>query len=141
MKASRRLTVEDLMSTAVISVRASDSLSTAAETMQLAEIHHLPVVDDHQRVVGLLSDRDVRSLLSGNGKKHHSVAEAMTRVVRTVRPEAGAHHAAELMLDLKINSLPVVADDGHLVGVITATDFLSLAHDALLGSSASEERV
>ena len=140
MNLLRHMTVEDLMSTAVISIKASESLSAASDAMHLADIHHLPVVDDHDRVLGVLSDRDLRQALAANGgRKHHIVADAMTRDVRTVRPETAAQRAAELMLDLKIGSLPVVGDDGHLIGVITATDFLSLAREALLEEKREEE--
>jgi CBS domain-containing protein len=59
----------------------------------------------------------------------------MTRDVITTRPDADAYVAADLMLDHKISSLPVVDDTGALVGVVTQTDYLELARRALLGLS------
>ena len=49
----------------------------------------------------------------------------MAKHVRTIAPDAAAAEAAHAMLDFKIDSVPVVAD-GKLVGIVTATDFLSL---------------
>jgi CBS domain-containing protein len=56
----------------------------------------------------------------------------MTHDPVTVRAEASAHVAAQIMLDRKIGSLPVVADDGRLIGLVTQTDFLDVARRALL---------
>lgn len=125
------LTVADLMSTAVITVNADEPIKEAHGEMQVGVIRHLPVVDARGRVVGVLSDRDVMRALAG--KHHGKVSDIMTREVVTVQPDSQAHEAAVLMLDLKISSLPVVDDSGALVGMLTQTDFLDLAHRALLG--------
>jgi len=50
-----------------------------------------------------------------------------------VRGETPAYRAAELMIDRKIGSLPVVGDDGVMIGIVTETDFLAVAHKALHG--------
>lgn len=81
----------------------------------------------------MLSDRDV--LRAVGAKRNGKVADFMTREVVSIRPEAPAHEAAGLMIDLKIGSLPVVDDTGALVGVVTQTDYLELARRALLGLS------
>jgi CBS domain-containing membrane protein len=130
MKAPK-LRVVDLMTTAVITANASETIKEAHADMQVGVIRHLPVLDDRRRLVGLLSDRDVLRALGA--KKSGRVADFMTREVVTIRPEAQAHEAASLMLDLKIGSLPVVDDEGTLVGVVTQTDFLEVARRALLG--------
>lgn len=125
------LTVADLMSTAVITVNASEAIKEAHGEMQVGIIRHLPVIDDRGRLVGVVSDRDVLKALAG--KRPGTVADIMTREVVTIAPDAEAHEAALLMLDLKISSLPVIDDAGALVGVVTQTDYLELAHRALLG--------
>ncbi len=123
--------VTDLMTTAVMTATASEAIKEAHADMQIGVIRHLPVVDDRGRLVGVLSDRDV--LRAVGAKRNGKVADIMTREVVTVRPDAPAHEAAALMIDLKIGSLPVVDDSGALVGVITQTDYLELARRALLG--------
>jgi CBS domain-containing protein len=127
--------VEDFMSTAVISLEEGGELSGAQLEMQLADIRHLPVVDKRGHVVGVVSDRDILKNLS---KIHdHSrpvpVAQIMSRRVRTVTPSTPATEAASLMLELKISCLPVVGDDQQLVGIITESDFVRIAEQALLG--------
>ena len=125
------LRVSDLMSTAVITARASETVKEAHADMQVGVIRHLPVLDDRKRLVGMLSDRDV--LRATGAKRNGCVADFMSRALITTRPDAPAHEAAQVMLDHTIGSLPVVDDDGTLVGVITQTDYLDLARRALLG--------
>lgn len=123
--------VRDLMSTALMTVNASETIAEAHMEMEIGVVRHLPVVDERGRLVGLLSDRDILRVVAS--KQPTRVAEVMTRHVITIRPEANAHEAADLMLDRKISSLPVVDDTGALVGLITQTDFVELARRALLG--------
>jgi len=119
--------VEDLMTTAVIAVHARDSLETARTQMELAGIRHLPVVDDAQQVIGILSNRDLLRAEKGR------VGEHMTVDVITVLPSMRAADAATRMQELKIGSLPVVGDDARLIGILTETDFLGVAERALRG--------
>jgi CBS domain-containing protein len=130
----RSIRVEDLMSTAVIAVKASDALDLARDQMEVAGIRHLPVVDEHQQVVGILSNRD---LLRAGPKGR--VGEHMTTQVVTVLGSARAADAAARMQELKIGSLPVVGEDQRLVGIITETDFLGVAWRALCGLSLVEQ--
>ena len=128
MKARPDLTVSDLMTTQVLTVKASEPLKEARAEMEIGVIRHLPVVDDRGRLVGIVSDRDLMSHPRG-----HRVADIMTRELVTTRPDAPAADAATTMLDHKISSVLVVNDEQKLVGVITQTDYLELARRALLG--------
>jgi CBS domain-containing membrane protein len=126
----RHMTVADFMVTAIVTVRADETLGAAHADMEMGAFRHLPVVDARRRLVGILSDRD---LLRALGRaKSTTIAEIMTLNPVTVRPETAAHVATALMLDRKIGSLPVVAEDGALVGLVTETDFLDVARRALL---------
>ena len=125
------LRVTDLMSTAVLSVKENDTLPAADDTMKMADVRHLPVVDSHAHVVGVLSNRDVLAALGARTRKPKRVAEVMTRRVLTIHPNTPAGQAAAIMLQYKIGSLPVVDDEQQLVGVITETDLLRVAHLAL----------
>jgi CBS domain-containing membrane protein len=122
------MTVSDLMSTALLTVKASDPLIEARADMEIGVVRHLPVVDDRGRLVGIVSDRDlVRT------PARRKVADVMSRDIVTARPEEPAHVAASHMLEHRIGSIPVVDDDGALLGVVTVTDYLALARRALLG--------
>jgi len=124
----KHLKVADLMSTALMTVNASEPLAEAKIDMEVGLVRHLPVVDERGRLVGIVSDRD---LTRRNDKKR--ICDVMSRDVVTTKPDAPAHLAASMMLDLRIGSVPVVNDDGALVGVVTMTDYLALARRALLG--------
>ena len=125
------LRVRDLMSTALLTINASETIAEAHAEMEMGVVRHLPAVDDRGRLVGVISDRDILRVLSS--KKPRRVSEAMSRDIITTRPDANAHTAAELMLDHRISSLPVVDEAGTLVGMITQTDYVDLARRALLG--------
>jgi CBS domain-containing membrane protein len=123
--------VRDLMSTGILTVNAAETIAEAHAEMEVGVVRHLPVVDDRGRLVGVLSDRDILRVLSS--KKPRRVSEVMSRDVITTRPEANAYAAADLMLDHKISSVPVVDETGALVGLVTQTDYVELARRALLG--------
>lgn len=129
----KRRTVEDFMKTAVLTLKASDSIATAREQMRLAEIRHLPVVDEHNRVVGMVSERDLHDA----HKTTKRVSEIMHHPVVTVRPSTPAHEAASILIERKIGSLPVIAADEQLVGIVTESDFLAVAREALGGVPAT----
>lgn len=120
------------MRTAVITLRATDLIDEAREQMKLAEIRHIPVVDEHGRVVGIVSERDLRGAPHGK----HRIIEVMQHPVEVVHTTTPAYEAAAIMLRLKIGSLPVVGGDEQLVGIITETDFLAVACEALGGAPA-----
>ncbi|AGP38723.1 CBS domain-containing protein [Sorangium cellulosum] len=133
MKPRKHRRVEDYMSTAVITMKEGDTISAANLEMKLAEIRHIPVVDAKGHVVGIVSDRDVLRHASSLNGKPIPIESIMTRRVRTVQSTTPAADAAQMLLDHKIGCLPVVGDEGQLVGIITETDFLSIAQQALRG--------
>lgn len=122
------LKVSDLMTTALMTINASERLDEAKIDMEVGLVRHLPVVDDRGKLVGIVSDRDV--MRRGDKKR---VCDVMSRDVVTTRPDAPAHLAASMMIDFRIGAVPVIDDDGALVGVVTLTDYVSLARRALLG--------
>jgi len=123
------LRVSDIMSTGLVTVKASDNLTSARAEMEVGVVRHLPVVDDRKRLVGVVSDRDLLHVRAAT--KH--VADVMTHHVITILPDAPAAEAASLMLNERISSVLVVDDGGTLVGVVTQTDYLELARRSLLG--------
>jgi CBS domain-containing protein len=117
------------MTTALVTVKASDPISSARAEMEVGVIRHLPVVDDRGHLVGVLSDRDILHA-RGTAKR---IVDVMTRDVITVRPDAPAASAASIMLENKFGSVLVVDEVGTLVGMVTETDYLDLARRSLLG--------
>jgi CBS domain-containing protein len=125
---SRVTSVGEFMSTALICVRDSDSIGVADAQMKLGAIRHVPVVDAKQNLVGILSAGDVLLALA-RGKKSVRVGETMTRKPVTVTPDTPVHEAIELLLEHRFGSLPVLGTDGHLMGIVTDTDFLAAARE------------
>jgi CBS domain-containing membrane protein len=128
--------VESLMSTALVTVREGDSIATADLEMKLGSLRHIPVVDDRGNLIGLLSARDVLASLAG-GKRKVRVGDCMTREVITVTPETPVPTAIDLLLENQFGSLPVVGSDGHLMGIVTETDFLRAARQLLVAAAPS----
>jgi CBS domain-containing protein len=99
------------------------SVGGAAHMMERLKIRHLPVVED-RRLVGILSDRDL--LKYGGGV---ACGEAMTVALITCSPDSSVGRVAELMLEYKIDSIPIVSSSGALAGLVTSTDLLGLLVD------------
>lgn len=129
--------VADLMTTELITLNEEDNLDLARMEMDLARIRHLPVVRG-ARLVGLVTHRDLLSAMcsvfaglddpiQSDILREVPVHEIMSRDVRTVEPDLDAAEAGQLLLDAKYGCLPVVADGGQLVGIVTEADFVELA--------------
>lgn len=133
----RPLTVAEMMTTSVKTIREDESISSADWDMVVGDMRHLPVVDRDRRVVGLVSDRDLMRAAA----QPSAVSAVMTRSVRTIGPEAPAIEALELLLHYKYSALPVVDGNQRLVGIVTSTDFLELARRALSGLDINQPHV
>ena len=116
--------VADLMTPSVITARIDDTMDLADIDMKLARIRHIPVIDADNRVIGILSDRDILRAFGALGRDDLIVGAVMTTDVITIGPDAPAREALRIMLEEKIGCLPVVDGDARLIGLITETDFL-----------------
>ena len=123
------LSVRDVMSTDLVTVRPAESVRRAYEIMRDRRIRHLPVIEN-DRLVGILSDRDLRPILLSPGLTGASVAELMSEALTTIAPDASVEDAASLLVVRKIGCLPVVEGD-RLVGIVTETDLLAVLVELL----------
>jgi acetoin utilization protein AcuB len=117
------------MSRHPLTIEPNAPLSAALTAMREREIRHLPVVEPDGRLVGIVTDRDLRQATLA---RFHALREAerdllvqdvMTCAVVTIDAEAPVARAARLMLERRIGSLPVV-EAGRLAGIITERDLL-----------------
>jgi CBS domain-containing protein len=120
-------TVGQFMSTDLFTVRPDDLVDLAASVMDWRHVRHVPVEDERGHLVGLVTHRDVlrllaRGLASGRGEVV-AVRQIMKADPATVAPATPTLEAIELMRARGVGCLPVV-ENGLLVGIITAKDFL-----------------
>ncbi|OGK83377.1 MAG: hypothetical protein A2W08_08705 [Candidatus Rokubacteria bacterium RBG_16_73_20] len=126
--------VAQWMTAPAVTIRAAAPAREAVELMRARRIRHLPVVDEAGRLVGIVTDRDLRQMVFdpavqerlaelGEVLQARTVGEVMTWGVITVAPTTGIRAAARLMHEQKIGALPVV-EDGRVVGMLTEHDVL-----------------
>lgn len=132
------ISIDTIMSTDLVTITPEDNLATARRIMTERRIHHLPVVDKENRLVGLVTlsnllaatDSVLRDDDSRMKDSDISVAEIMVRDLATVDEHAGLRQAALFLERHRIGCLPVVTD-GKLRGIITDTDFVGVAINLL----------
>jgi CBS domain-containing protein len=115
-----------------LTVSLTDTIGQADELMNTNRIRQLPVVEA-KRLVGIVTDRDIRSFLSGSLLETpvareralaSAVREIMTTEPITVSPDDDLQEAVEIMIEEKIGGIPVVDEPEGLVGIVTYVDIL-----------------
>ncbi|MGW6395719.1 CBS domain-containing protein [Streptomyces sp. NPDC055103] len=121
----RNRSVADLMTPAAVAVQRGTSFKEIARLLDEYGITAVPVVDDENRPVGVVSEADL--LRRHTAKDGPSTAEAMmTSPAVTARPSWTAVEAARLMERHRVKRLPVVDSEGRLIGVLSRSDLLQL---------------
>ena len=128
--------VREWMSPDPVTVSPSTTVREARQLMRYYGVRHLPVVE-HDHVVGMLSDRDVR--IDDNALELIAAASAdadeatgsardvrlvMSSPVHVIGPDEAVEAAARAMLSWRVSALPVVDGQDRLLGLITTTDCL-----------------
>ncbi|QSX38997.1 CBS domain-containing protein [Shewanella sedimentimangrovi] len=122
------------MSTRVVTVEMDDRLMVAKDIFEQAPFHHLPVLDEHGHLAGMLSERDLLRAISPHigavGETNRDLDTLLKRIHQVMRrnpvtapPSLSVDSAAKLLLQHNIGSL-VVLDGDSLVGIVTWKDLL-----------------
>lgn len=148
----------EMMNTQVVKVHPEDKLVDVVKILLEHKISGLPVIDDENKVLGMISGRDLlkysetldnsdNSLDISRLVRPHTytakslpesntnlflitrVEEVMSKTVISVKENASFHDVVILMKEHKINRIPVIDEDGHLKGLITRTDLLNYIAD------------
>ena len=127
--------IQEAMSPNPTSVEATTTAQEAAQIMKSEDIGSLPIVEG-DKLVGVITDRDIaiRVVAEGRGTETDVGQIASTDVV-TVDPQQSIDDAARLMADHQVRRLPVVEEDGKLVGILAQADVAQIGQDALTGET------
>ena len=131
-------TLDAIMTTELITLLPTANLAEARELMHKHKIHHLPVVDDNNTLIGLVTltnllaatDSVLRDPDNSIHPENVMVKDIMVTDVATVDEHASLRQAALFLEKHRIGCLPVVTD-GMLKGIITETDFVAVAINLL----------
>ena len=142
--------IHDHMTPSPITVTPEQTVAEAIDKLLQYNIRHLPVVDDQGMLLGILSDRDLRSARPSSvaQSKERGSVEAqvnntpvsvlMTRDILLLRPHTTLDDALMLFQSRKIGALPVVNEEDKLVGVFTTADLMNAYRDLFgLGAKGS----
>jgi CBS domain-containing protein len=127
----------DLMTAEVFTASPDDMVLEAADLMAAHRIRHLPVVDEGGRLVGIVSERDLRTALGVPAQalehwasalgRDRTVREVMSESVASVRPDQPLEQVIGVMLSRSVGALPVVDNDRHPIGIVSYLDILRAA--------------
>ena len=126
--------VREVMQQALVTIAPDVAVRAAAELMRSRQVNHLLVTDEHDQLIGVLTDRDLKHSaflpflarhLAWDERRLRAprVRDVMTWRIVTIEPDADLVRAGLLMFDRRIGSLPVI-DQGRLVGIITERTIL-----------------
>jgi len=149
--------VEEIMTRDVITVKENDSLLEVATVLKENKIAGVPVLDEREEVVGVISEADILKLLDNFhwytpiftahdlihlfGEDLHDiqqdiekaskmkVKEVMSKNPKTISPDTLIDDAAQIMHSTGFNRLPVVAGSGKLVGIVARADIIASLYD------------
>ncbi|MCA9778360.1 MAG: CBS domain-containing protein [Candidatus Eremiobacteraeota bacterium] len=123
---SSTATVKDLMTRQVVAVSSATPVSEALDLFEGQEFQHLPVVNEEQALIGLVSDRD---LLGREGQ----LGEFMASKVLTASPDTSLEQAAQALAKQRFHSLVVIDESRRPIGMLTSSDLLEflVSHPAM----------
>jgi CBS domain-containing protein len=126
-------TVQEAMTSNPTAITPDTTVQEAARLMKSDDVGALPIVEDG-RLTCVITDRDlaIRGVADGLDSAT-SVRQLASKDVVTIDPQQSLEEAARLMAEHQIRRLPVVEEDGRLVGMLAQADVAAAGHDTLTG--------
>ena len=126
--------IREVMTSNPCTIDADKPISYAAKMMRDEDVGLAPVVEG-DRLVGTLTDRDIaiRVVAEGHDPDSTKVKDVASKDVVTVDPQQDLDEALRLMAEHQVRRLPVVEEDGRVVGVVAQADVARLADDRKTG--------
>ncbi len=129
--------LKDIMTTNLFTLKSEDSMDKVAQIFQEHPIHHLPVVNAQNQLIGIISQTDFERMQHGttlfrmNDRKNYNqallratrVTDVMTKDIVEVEPNDTLDKAYQLFRKNRFRCLPIV-DKGNLLGIVTPLDLL-----------------
>ena len=131
--------ISDVMTTDLISVKSTDDLLASFKKMKASNIRHLPVMDHHGNVVGIISDTDfqraMESVQSGTTSSSNFgigglVRDYMSSSLKTIPFDTELISVVQEMIDNKINAV-LITNKSKVVGIISHQDLLQVLSNSL----------
>ena len=127
-------TIRDVMTSNPTTIELSTPIVDAARKMRDEDVGSLPIVEGDQ-LTGTITDRDitVRAVAEGRDPQSTTVGEIASRDLVTIDPQQTLDEAVRLMAQHQLRRLPVVEEDGRLVGILAQADIAEYGQDQLTG--------
>jgi len=129
-----KTTARDIMRTKVVTVTPDMSVMAVSELLLKNEFSGAPVLSSEGELVGIVSELDCVMHLSDaamNGIPPRQVGDVMTREVVTVKADATLLMLVDLFAKCRFRRVPVVHQDGHLLGQISRRDLMAALYDKM----------
>jgi CBS domain-containing protein len=137
------ITINEFMTSDPITLRETDTIDDARKMMTEKHIRHIPITDDDDRLLGLVTQRDILAETvpdheANKANSNKKLSEIMIHDVSTIHETDSLRQAAIYLQSHKYGCLPVISDD-RLTGIITDSDFIAIAINLLEQVELSEE--
>jgi CBS domain-containing protein len=131
--------IKDVMTSDPCTIDADKSVAYAAKMMRDEDVGVAPIVES-DKLVGMLTDRDiaVRVVAEGKDPERVTVREVASKQVVTVDPQQDLDEALRIMAKHQVRRLPVLEEDGRLVGVVAQADVAREGDDKETGQLVQE---
>ena len=126
--------IREVMTSNPCTIDAEKSVAYAAQMMRDEDVGLAPIVEG-DKLIGTLTDRDIATRVVAEGKDPQSITvrEVASKNLVTIDPQQELDEALRLMAQHQVRRLPVVEEDGKLVGVIAQADVAREGEDAKTG--------
>jgi CBS domain-containing protein len=131
--------IRDIMTTNPRTIEPSTPIFEAARIMRDENVGSLPITDGKQ-LWGTITDRDItiRAIAEGRDPQGTRVQEIASRDLVTVDPQQNLDEALRLMAQHQVRRLPVVEEDGKLIGIVAQADVAQVGDDARTGETVQQ---
>lgn len=122
-----KLQAQHVMTTDIITLKPTAKIREASDLFIKYHFRHIPIRNESNRLLGIVSDRDILNYKIKNTAHHERpIWEAANKKVLAATPEAPISEVCRVMFNERIGSMPIVDERERLVGLITRSDILHI---------------